>query len=546
MSNISEYVYQFIDKNIDLIDITQYDTDLSIHIERIDNYIKEQPIMSKYLNFIKKIYSSVRYVDCNETIKIYNDNANELIKILSSNPNLVPIYIFTQANNTKSNFYFNLYFLNILKNKGLKFEHIYQRTSEIISILDTNVEIIEDQFKGKELLFIFSDDITYSGSQLNDYVTDYNNEVEIKLDSIKFYLNLLGYSKIAKERIIKNKIPKNIIFPKNAIHDKILNLKELLNNFLTSEINTIDSLINSNDFYKLKVVDGELYYESIFRKIYKLDDETKELLTKPLIYPFFKYPDRKSIIQNFCYLIDIGGYTIDLEELKKDNNITIKKVDDILHENFILDSCNRYQLIIPDIKLKDKIIEIINKNNISDINWLLKLNKISETPTNHIGQINLGELLKEDKKYKKTAVMGLHLIDNCDYKIHDLECNIKCNYSFYKEIEYVNINDEEIEMDKQINIGHLSAIHKKLKNNYKFIINSYLRDQLKEAQIIPLEYQLYTPLRGLDYNLFFSETNRDINRIIKFLTIISYLKNNYQINDYNNICKILIDKINKI
>jgi hypothetical protein len=136
MSNISEYVYQFIDKNIDLIDITQYETDLSIHIERIDNYIKEQPIMSKYLNFIKKIYSCVRYVDCNETIKIYNDNANELIKILSSNPNLVPIYIFTQANNTKSNFYFNLYFLNILKNKGLKFEHIYQRTSEIINILD--------------------------------------------------------------------------------------------------------------------------------------------------------------------------------------------------------------------------------------------------------------------------------------------------------------------------------------------------------------------------------------------------------------------------
>jgi hypothetical protein len=271
-----------------------------------------------------------------------------------------------------------------------------------------------------------------------------------------------------------------------------------------------------------------------------------KLLTKPLIYPFFKYPDRKSIIQNFCYLIDIGGYTIDLEELKKDNNITIKKVDDILHENLILDSCNRYQLIIPDIKIKDKIIEIINKNNISDINWLLKLNKISETPTNHIGQINLGELLKEDKKYKKTAVMGLHLIDNCDYKIHDLECNIKCNYSFYKEIEYVNINDEEIEMDKQINIGHLSAIHKKLKNNYKFIINSYLRDQLKEAQIIPLEYQLYTPLRGLDYNLFFSETNRDINKIIKFLTIISYLKNNYQINDHNNLCKILIDKFNKI
>lgn len=549
MTNIAEYVYQLVDKNIRLLNLSEYDTDLRIHTEHIEDYARSQPYASKYLNFIKRIYDSVRYVTCAESIKIYNDNADELIALLSANRDVIPIYIITAANTTKSNFYFNLYFLNILRSKGLKIENIYQRTSEILSILDDKPEIIEEKFKGKKLLLIFTDDITYSGSQLNQYMTDYNENVELKLESVKFYLNLIGYSRIAKTKIIKNKIEANIIFPKNAIHAEILNLKELFTQWLTPEIDTIDKLIDANDLYKIRIDKGEIYFDSFFRKINELHNKDENgFLEKSLIYPFFKYPDAKSIIQNFCFVLELSGYIIDLNELKKDPSVRIEKVDDITHENFIYTFVNRHQIIVNE-PLKAKIIAI-TKGTESDIVWLKKLNKVESKP--YQGKINLGYLSNQDgTDYKSMNVSGLHLINGCNYGEENIECTKKCTNSFYKKIKYKNIDDLDTG-STQLNIGHLSSIYKKSKNNYsqgriwpkggyKFIINNYIRNQLEESTLFSQEEFKFAPLKGLDYNDIF--TKKDIIRDIKFVTIISHLKNKYEINDHNNIYQKLIDQI---
>jgi len=542
MTNISEYVYQLVDKNIKLLNLSEYDTDLKIHTEHIEDYTRSHPNASKYLNFIKKIYDSVRYVTCEETIKIYNDNADELIELLKANQDIIPIYIITSANTTKSNFYFNLYFLNVLKLKGLKIENIYQRTSEILSILDNNPEIIEDKFKGKKILLIFTDDITYSGSQLNQYITDSNEDVELKLESVKFYLNLIGYSRIAKTRIIKNKIETNIIFPKNAIHAEILNLKELFTKWLTPEIDTIEKLIDVNDLYKIRVDKGEIYFDSFFRKInefYKKDETG--FLEKSLIYPFFKYPDAKSIVQNFCFILDLGGYIIDLDEIKKDHSVRIEKVDDIIHENFIYTYLNRHKILV-DESLKAKIIEI-TKGTESDIKWLKKLNKVEGKP--YQGKINLGDLPNEKGNIPKnsTKANGLHLINGCNYDEENIECTKKCTNSFYKNIRYNNVDNSDANTTKEniLNIGHLSSIFKKSKNNYKFIINNYIRNQLEESKLFSVEEFIFVPLKGIDYLDIFR--NKNIIQKIKFITIISHLRNKYEINDHNNIYQKLIDQI---
>jgi acid stress-induced BolA-like protein IbaG/YrbA len=366
-----------------------------------------------------------------------------------------------------------------------------------------------------------------------------NEDVELKLESVKFYLNLIGYSRIAKTRIIKNKIETNIIFPKNAIHTEILNLNELFTKWLTPEINTIDKLIDANDLYKIRIDNGEIYFDSFFRKInefYKKDETG--FLEKSLIYPFFKYPDDVSIVQNFCFILDLGGYIIDLDELKKDHSVRIEKVDDIIHDNFIYTYLNRHKILV-DESLKSKIIEI-TKGTESDIKWLKKLNKIEGKP--YQGKINLGYLLNEKKNIPKnsTEVNGLHLINRCNYGTKNIECTNKCTNSFYKKIKYKNI-DDLVTGSTKLNIGHLSSIYKKSKNSYKFVINSYIRNQLIESALFSPEEFKFAPSNGIAYKNIIKK--KDIISNIQFITIISHLRNKYEVNDHNNIYQKLIDQI---
>ena len=526
MSNLSNYIYNLIDKNIGLLDMGQYENNFKIHIEYLEDYKRSQPCAIKYLDFIKRIYESVRYVDCDEVIKIYEENAKELIKIMHDNPDIEPIYIFTPAKSEKSNFYLNLYFLNLLKTKGVILNKIYERVGDVITIHDAEINIINDT--GKKILLILTDDITYSGTQLNSFMTDSNDNVSILNDKIHYYLNLIGYSKVAKTKILGNKLETNIIFPINAIHEEIKTFEELLTSFLTPEISTIDDLILNNDLYRLNEVEGEYYIDSYFKKIYNID----VMRNKPLIYPFFKYPDKLSLIQNLCFIINISGIGVDMNLIKLDNKVNLQKVDDILHPNFIYTYCERYKLLMNE-ELKENVRLIKSGIKESDINWLIKCNNINDKP--YQGKVNLGYLTMEKNLNKDVLfdkISGIKLMDGCDYSVDEIFCYLKCNVSFYKKIIYKNLDESQIlQKDK---IGYLFSKIKENKNYIKFIIKKDLNDIILEYNIEDIYYLL--PNKK-DYDEIINDqtgTRKEAKE--KIFKAINYLSSNYDIIDYNNTC----------
>jgi len=96
MSNLKEYVYQLVDKNIALLDLTSL-VDHPIKLNVIDDFIKDVPCAKKYYNLLKKIYSNVIYVSKSDAEKIYNQNADEIIEFLRKNKDYVPILNFYRS-----------------------------------------------------------------------------------------------------------------------------------------------------------------------------------------------------------------------------------------------------------------------------------------------------------------------------------------------------------------------------------------------------------------------------------------------------------------
>ena len=468
MTNISDYIYKLIDKNIDLLNIKNYDKDFKINLDLLEEYKTKIKCADKFINLIKKIYENIIYINCDQTIDIYNKNALE-IKELVEKTDKIPVYIFSDFNSLKSNFYLNLYFINLCKTKyDLKFNYIYMNTSDVIDNGEIPIKI--DELIDKNILLIYTDDITYSGKQLSEIVI--NLQASVRIPNLYIYINVLGYTIIAKNKIISSCqeiLPNNIIFSRNAYHKEIRSINDLLMQWSIENKQSLNNyLINNDAFIIQKDTTSKKYIiKSLFNELFDntyFDDETITDKTTPLIYPFFKYPDNVSFSKNICYLLKIEGYYINSELLKSNDNydIVIKKDDYLKIDYYNLIPKNDYIDKIFDGSLKDDKFIKCESNDEVKFNNNIKIKKVFD-------------YLEDDYIFKD--LKGLHLMNHCDYSrtYTDLgSCNIKCkDISFYKKLEFKNLDDSII----KTNI--LEAHDSLFKNKYLKYKNKYLKLKTK-------------------------------------------------------------------
>ena len=106
--NIHTLCYDFIEKNIQLFDLKQYDQNHSINLELLDNYVGKQTCSEKYFELLKYIYKQSTYIGCDTFIQIYTSNIKELNERFADKE-IILLFPYLELN--KSNYFFTLYFI---------------------------------------------------------------------------------------------------------------------------------------------------------------------------------------------------------------------------------------------------------------------------------------------------------------------------------------------------------------------------------------------------------------------------------------------------
>ena len=473
IENLANYCYQLVDVNKDILDLKKYDRNHIFLMDNLNKYIASQPKFQKELNVLKTIYEQHNYISIDNIIDILDKNIIELNTIYKD---YVHIVVLTE--NTypyKSNFFFYLYFLKRYREiTGNNIQYLYSDIRDIlnynnISYLTFNTNMNNIHKNDRNYLLIYCDDFSYSGSQLSNSFSDYDDykyTTKINLaNNINIYLNIIGALSTAtnlfKKLVDKIIIPRESIKINNNIVDILLKLStnEDMNydNVKKIPAEIIDKIFNfilENDIYKITEKDdtilisrgelGDIYYNNIVKP---LNCNIKLSLT----YLDFKFPDLVSTLDTFCKLKVI------------DNNSKYLNYDDF-----------------SDKKILEKLYK---ENNVE----LSKKNIITKK----------SDKIPDDLKFIDSQKQYLQLINNFDVSATDIDKyiidkkdNLICNHSsikpFYKLLKYKNIIDDlECGQSNSINELYLYAKTKLLEkkctestNKYHKYKNKYLKTKI--------------------------------------------------------------------
>lgn len=454
--------------NDSILNLNSYSKDRTFKFNGFENYIEQinkneaSKFLTESLTTLLKAYKNNEYIGMGKIIDILDKNIEEL---LSSYNDYVHILIFgNNSTSEKSNLFLTLYFIKEYNKKSIKqIKHIFQTVHNVFNYNLDSIDIHEDiknkYDPSKKYLIIICDDFTYSGTQIYQSLNDNINNLKSYKDNINIYINIFGYTKYAKERLLTIGKKENgdlIHFPSNAYsnNDNNYNIIGSLNNitFSYEELLVISgngSFTDDNDEVKIKKLQEKinkfknfLKKNTIYKVIYEngiitnvikgdfynyytnLIDKGKEKHISH-VYLDFKYPDYLSTVGNLCnFEILTDGYYIDT------NLITEQILTDVINRKY--ESINALVLLQPDI-IKQYIhnidesscgvvnIDIIDKS--ADGKEIVTTKKI--IPFTDIDLINTK-------------------FDSDNYKIL---CNNKLIEPFYKKstFKYKNLDNVEIE-----------------------------------------------------------------------------------------------------
>jgi hypothetical protein len=280
----------------------------------------------------------------------------------------------------------------------------------------------------KNILFIFCDDISYSGNQLSRFINDTNIFEPgslvgqyLKLDSkIKIFLNIVGLLPEAKQLIKKQfQNDKQLIIPTSTIiFSGTITLDDFMKEKATNQSISLENFKKLNDCWILLKTSDSIILES------KLTVEYSKSTNRSLIYPFHKYPDGQSTYMNLCYIKTLDNM-ISLDISKFLSNFSIKpndfckNISNQINLKVLLNSFN----ISDAHQITQNIFDNYNdKQQINLISWLNSCN-ISSGP--NIFSNKSGTWFKSIKNFSSNQ----DVLDNFNG-----DCNKNVISPFYKNL----------------------------------------------------------------------------------------------------------------
>lgn len=448
MTNISDLCYDFIEHNLHIFDVKQYDNDHSLNVDLLDKYVRNQTCSNKYFDLIQYIYRHSTYIDADIFIQKYRENVMEIIR---NNSDKEIIVLFPYLETTKSNFFLTLYFLHLFNEISLsKINMVFA-----FEINNYKKHVIDTRTLTKEPLFVICDDFVYSGNQLalsianlpivcNSQVSIYlcisgMTRVSMKKFSTEYLKSILTPYEYDKD---DNEIPPvatcfyNVIIPTHAIIIvetlKSVVLQKLTNEglFTGNDVYDFYNYIRLNDMYILTVEHGKLYAVGQFNLIYYNANNT-------LIYLFFKYPDLISIILRMCVLYQYTNkYTVLLDSLIP-SNVPIKYPK---NDSSYL---NKFEITQDLFSSEQDLLELkenIKQNapvNLEKFTWLQKCEDVQFTENDNVKIVNSNniELIRNLKREFNPA--------------HGSVCNNSIE-TFYKEPKLIRLFNKLRDIIKSI------------------------------------------------------------------------------------------------
>lgn len=317
-------------------------TKINFNNETINRYINEvgdekiKLRLLNSLNYIKYIYDRITYVTYHEFKSTYVNNLQFFIN--SSFTLIVDDRSLSFTNN--SNFYLTLFTLY------LYLVHLNILDKDIDYIMDNtpNLNIVGytdlssgDLYTHNDTCYIYCDDISYSGFQINFIIHTINKP------NIKIFFNIYGYTIMAYNKIQKAANEKNIFVFFSPACKIIETIYDVLKNKLISNIyeKTTVNIFTDAELYEMKehfghdnlyiivfyhifldLFSNDFIYKinnngfaeiksflnvNLFNNIYKIhgynvDKFQIDKFKLTITYMFFKYPDLLSTTQQLCRL----------------------------------------------------------------------------------------------------------------------------------------------------------------------------------------------------------------------------------------------------
>jgi hypothetical protein len=438
-----DFIYRLSEYNEDLYDIEQYTKKpyvylSDINLSLIDEYLDvNQECSKKFMEYIKYLYSNTIRINHKQIIEQINFNVNELLTH-ETYSQMVHILCVPTSNNSmidKSCFFYILYFIYVYRINSGSYPFIYNK--ENLGQL-RYYDIIIESTKNNNALFIFCDDILYSGTQMTVDIISSNiiknpdelNKEELAQEDLKhinIYLNIVGYTETSlvtlQNRIRKVKIIANNLEDENNKNIKKIiipsNLKPYNNSIKNITLEFIKSKnITLKDFY----VEYGLYYvtpNNIIKS--EIQNMLSTFLDTNLLYPFYKYPDGVSLYENLCkiFIFDNDDKIIDVPKIIKENKFNFKEIP---YKNI--------EIIDHNIYFIEQITDFLNaqyeKNkDLIEPNYLLQCKKLSRKLNRGINLVINSDLLKSIK----------NPLDPLDPLGSLVRCE-KMSDPFYKKLKY--------------------------------------------------------------------------------------------------------------
>jgi len=343
----------------------EYSPLTELDLSLLESYMeKKQDCSHIYMEFLHYLYKHTKFIDVKYIIAKLQENLNELNTKYKDYVHILCIP--NNNNNFKSNFYFILYFIHHYQQKFKKHILIYEK--DLMDHISHKDQIITAVRENKAL-FIFCDDMLYSGRQITeDIILSLNNIHHV---SINIYLNIFGFTELSLRNILdvgttlKRKIIYHFQDTKNEHMSRSLFNLNIYFPHIKSFNNSIEFLINK--FLKEKKISfNEFFrtYNIFILREGKIISELFQLIqsgyTTHLIYLFYKFPDGISTYAELCKMYIYGGHetVIKINDLDNsfvvENNSMISFMEKINTKYQSIDRQNRtpYKLLCTDPQLE--------------------------------------------------------------------------------------------------------------------------------------------------------------------------------------------------
>jgi hypothetical protein len=388
----------------------------------------------------------------------------------------------------KSNAYYNLYFLHKLSKRGITLKYIFTQIYDVLEKNSTtNQYALKEQFTvlgDKTLLFVFCDDVSYSGNQLTTQInpidTDHYwygagpgvckavtpSQYFNRFPKSKVFLNVVGllpsaYTLITSQfRTIRDNA---LIIPRSVIkfdgpETTVINALDSIDGFKTDKYYENDCYILVKDGANIKIVSQLDNYFSFSNNNNALS----------LVYLFQKYPDAQSTFGKLCCVPKIpdNSKILNLSKFLEHFRITIGNFKSKFNSNLK----TLLQNVKPGVNHDETISQIVRNFEAGPaLDWISIVSPSSNCLTTERGECVI-QLLTNQYELSRFKGACLNIAVSSFYK--------NLPYAYDKCARGFNIMESSIvDVYKKCNVRveSLGGANKKFYNKYLKYKNKYLK-----------------------------------------------------------------------